>query len=273
MSNRLNSEKDSGLNMKVPWEPYKAATEKSRPNLSSKKCLSMNNFSAITTSPIEDIKQESLIKYKVSTDLISFNAKRPGHQFDDFDFQNIGSVSDAGENKLNFVDARFYPDLHFIKLANDLKKKCLENSGIRAPLLNKPVNIVVPLVEKKIEKQSSPGAETQTSVKMLKSQIGKYEQKIEYLESQLKGVHEQLQIQTQVNSELKKLLVASIGEDIQYKMERLVSDKQRYEIELENYSKHIENLSEELEQVEIRCDLWRSKFLACRTMSDEASAW
>ena len=78
----------------------------------------------------------------------------------------------------------------------------------------------------------------------------------------MKGFYEQLQIQTQVNAELKKMLVASIGgEDMQYKLERLINDKQRYEYELTNITKDKEKLIEDLEQTRIQCDLWRSKFL------------
>lgn len=87
------------------------------------------------------------------------------------------------------------------------------------------------------------------------------------------GIHEHLQIQTQVNAELKKLLVASMGEDMQYKIERLVSDKERLTYEVSKNRDTISKLNEEIEQCSIKCDLWRSKFLACRLMSDEATTW
>lgn len=76
-----------------------------------------------------------------------------------------------------------------------------------------------------------------------------------------KGLSEHLQIQTQVNSELKKLLVASMGEDIQYKIERLINDKERLNHELNINKEKINSLEEETEQSSIKCDLWRSKFL------------
>ena len=259
-------------NLKVPWEPYKAATNSRKPNPTD---FTNNRFQG---SPIEQINQANLVRYKILTDLNIFNAERPGYQFDDFDFQIIenkplkeANIKETNETE-NFLDARFYPDLQFLKLANDLKKKCLENSGLKAQSA-KPVSIVAPLLERKVSKEMSQSAEGACSVKLLKAQITKNEHKIEFLEEQLKGFYEQLQIQTQVNAELKKLLVASIGEDVQYKMERLISDKLRLEIELESYTKQIEKLNEEMEQVSIRCDLWRSKFLACRMMSEEASAW
>lgn len=260
---------------KVPWEPYKAATNTRKPNLID---LTKSDSNFLKSSQIEKINQASLIRYKVATDLNIFNAARPGYQFNDFDLKlienkavNETSVKEITESG-NFLDARFYPDLQFLKLANDLKKKCLESSGLKAQS-TKPVSIVAPLVERKVNKEICQTIEGASTMKMLRAQITRNEHKIEFLEEQLKGFNEQLQIQTQVNAELKKLLVASIGEDVQYKMERLISDKLRLEIELENYSKQIEKINEEMEQVSIRCDLWRSKFLACRMMSDEASAW
>ena len=87
------------------------------------------------------------------------------------------------------------------------------------------------------------------------------------------GMHEHLQIQTQVNAELKNMLIASMGEDIQYKIERLVSDKERLSYEVNTNRDTINKMNEEIEQCSIKCDLWRSKFLACRLMSDEASTW
>ncbi len=44
----------------------------------------------------------------------------------------------------------------------------------------------------------------------------------ERLEEENASLKQQLEIQTQVNSELKKLLVASIGTDFQYRLERLL---------------------------------------------------
>lgn len=87
-------------------------------------------------------------------------------------------------------------------------------------------------------------------------------------------MQEQLSIQTQVNQELKKMLVAAIGgEDMQYRLERLVNDKQRFEIELASNAKQMERMSEQIEQISIQCDLWRSKFLASKMMADELSTW
>ena len=241
-----------GKTRQVPWEPYKGAT-------SLNKLPIMQNPGLI---------ESNLVRYKVSTDLKLFNAQRPGSQFDDCDIELLEKTA-ATESSQTFVDARFYPDYYFLKLADELKSKCL-NASKKSPT-SKPINVVGPLIEKKNCKSNNGVLPPPSAIS--KSQLNKYEQRIEYLENQMKGIHEHLQIQTQVNSELKKLLVASIGEDIQYKLERLVNDKQRFSHELSNNAKELERLTDEVEQCTIKCDLWRSKFLACRLMSDEAATW
>lgn len=256
----------------IPWEPYKAA-------VNSNKKFKMKN-----------LQQGDLVKYKIETDLIKFNDQRPGHEFNDFDFNLIENPSlpnaleknfyknnikrsmstnlaknftQDGKEGPNFIDARFYTDFNLMKLANQLKKKSMTN------IENKPVNIVGPMLEKKVSDNFKA-----ESTRIWKNQSENYQARINYLEEQIKGINEQLQIQTEVNAELKKLLVAAIGgEDMEYKIERLVKDKQRYEIEIKCKTNTINRLEEEIEQVSIQCDLWRSKFLASKLLSEENSTW
>jgi hypothetical protein len=136
-----------------------------------------------------------------------------------------------------------------LKLANQLKKKTFEtetptpappplNNKLNSNFTPKPVNVVGPLIEKKSNESSNKNANVASnygadseSIKLWKTQRNQYESQISYLENQMKGIYEQLQIQTQVNAELKKMLVASIGgEDMQYKLERLINDKQTIRI-------------------------------------------
>lgn len=263
----------------VPWEPYKAA-------INAKKSLKITN----------NFETRNLIKYKIDTDLEKFNNQRPGFQFDEFDFKLIDNANlhesltevlkrnenrkslstnlakefvNDGKEGPHFVDARFYTDAHFIKLANQLKKKSMKDIE---PKPSKPVNVVGPMIEKKNLEQS-PRVDS-NSLKIWKSQCESYQSRINYLEEQIKGINEQLQIQTEVNAELKKLLVAAVGgEEMQYKMERLVNDKQRYEFELESKAQLIEKLEEQVEQISIQCDLWRSKFLASKLLAEENATW
>lgn len=83
------------------------------------------------------------------------------------------------------------------------------------------------------------------------------------------GLSNQLRVQTEVNRELKKLLVASVGDDLQYHFERLAREKNQLILENEALSQNTAQLSEQLERMSIQCDVWRSKFLASRVMADE----
>lgn len=83
------------------------------------------------------------------------------------------------------------------------------------------------------------------------------------------GLSNQLRVQTEVNRELKKLLVASVGDDLQYHFERLAREKNQLILENEALSRNTAQLSEQLERMSIQCDVWRSKFLASRVMADE----
>lgn len=83
------------------------------------------------------------------------------------------------------------------------------------------------------------------------------------------GLLNQLRVQTEVNRELKKLLVASVGNDLQYHFERLAREKNQLILENEALGRNTAQLSEQLERMSIQCDVWRSKFLASRVMADE----
>lgn len=70
----------------------------------------------------------------------------------------------------------------------------------------------------------------------------------------------------QVNRELKKLLVASVGDDLQYHFERLAREKNQLILENETLGLSLAHTTEQLERMSIQCDVWRSKFLASRSV-------
>ena len=297
---------------RVPWEPYRGAINGQRLTKGrAKDPVTLNTALA----PLNSFEKEDLVRYKVETDLNIFNAQRPGYLFDASDYERIDKQAFAETDMLSsliatngadeaksrpamtpFTDARFYDsvtDVHFLKLANELKKKCVSPNAKSTGAI-KPVNVVGPMVDKKPKNAAlGPGVVTESSsensgavsgrssapsfdgnsLKIWKSQRSQYESRIEYLESQINGLNEQLQIQTQVNAELKRMLVASVGEDMQYRLERLVNDKQRLEFELINNNANLDRMADEIEQISIQCDLWRSKFLASKLMLDELSTW
>ncbi|TRY92758.1 hypothetical protein DNTS_024839 [Danionella cerebrum] len=83
------------------------------------------------------------------------------------------------------------------------------------------------------------------------------------------GLCNQLHVQTEVNRELKKLLVASVGDDLQYHFERVSREKNHLILENEALSRSLSQTLEQLERRSIQCDVWRSKFLASRVMAEE----
>lgn len=182
----------------------------------------------------------TLIRYKTETDLNEFNKNRPN-----------GLLDSIGQ----FKDARFYTT---------------SNNDSIGKIEEKLTQIVEPTTK---EVKSSLIKEIPINSSLWKLHCDQYEDRIKYLEEQLKGVYEQLEIQTQINIELKKLFSQSICDDIQYKIERLVSDKQRFQYEIDSNQLRMAKLTENIEQISIECDLWRSKYLACKTFNDELILW
>lgn len=79
----------------------------------------------------------------------------------------------------------------------------------------------------------------------------------DYFESQLK-------FQVQVNSELKNLLVAAVGEDLQTKVNVLTEDKLQLARALLNSAHNLSTHTEQIEYLAGQSEVWRSKFLASR---------
>ena len=83
----------------------------------------------------------------------------------------------------------------------------------------------------------------------------------------------QLKVQMEVNRELKRLLVASIGGDIQLRLDQIVQEKAELSRNLDTSLHQLAENNEELDRLSIECDIWRSKFLASRLMMDELASW
>lgn len=93
------------------------------------------------------------------------------------------------------------------------------------------------------------------------------------MKAELTEAKKQLNIQIQVNSEVKKLLVASVGEDIEAKVDFLTQDKARLSADIRQYSNKISRDFEEKEKLYVESDLWKSKFLASSVIVDELARW
>ncbi|XP_056873748.1 golgin-45 [Takifugu flavidus] len=102
-----------------------------------------------------------------------------------------------------------------------------------------------------------------------KGQMEKLQNSERRLLQDKEGLSNQLRVQTEVNRELKKLLVASVGDDLQYHFERLSREKNQLILENEALGRNLAHTTEQLERMSIQCDVWRSKFLASRVMAEE----
>ena len=89
----------------------------------------------------------------------------------------------------------------------------------------------------------------------------------------LDELQSKLQIQREVNKELKRLLVASVGEEVQPKLEKIVTERASLSYELGKSVQQLCEGNEELECMSIQCDVWRSKFTASRLMIDQLANW
>ncbi|RXN16609.1 golgin-45 [Labeo rohita] len=115
------------------------------------------------------------------------------------------------------------------------------------------------------ERPPSPSAEPLD----YKSALDKLQNSERRLLQDKEGLSNQLRVQTEVNRELKKLLVASVGDDLQYHFERLSREKNHLILENEALGRSLSHTAEQLERMSIQCDVWRSKFLASRVMAEE----
>jgi len=97
------------------------------------------------------------------------------------------------------------------------------------------------------------------------------ENELRKLRHVLESAEKQLKIQTQVNSEIKKLLVASVGEDIEARVDFLTQDKARLAADVLQYNNKISRDWEEKEALHVESDIWRSKFLASTVILDEVT--
>ena len=82
-----------------------------------------------------------------------------------------------------------------------------------------------------------------------------------------------LDAQRKANLELKRLLVASVGDDINSKFERVANEKAQLSVDLEATLQRLTEDWEEIERLAIESDLWRSKYVGSRFMLEELVQW
>ncbi|XP_053166222.1 golgin-45 isoform X2 [Hemicordylus capensis] len=166
-----------------------------------------------------------------------------------------------------------------LQLGKIHRDKAVEIEAVRILVPKAAINHAIPTKNGKASKSVGHQRETLTlsdgisdtkkELLELKSEIGKLKNSERRLLQDKEGLSNQLHVQTEVNRELKKLLVASVGDDLQYHFERMAREKNQLILENEALGRNVSQLSEQLERMSIQCDVWRSKFLASRVMTDE----
>ncbi|KAJ3640904.1 hypothetical protein Zmor_001844 [Zophobas morio] len=100
-----------------------------------------------------------------------------------------------------------------------------------------------------------------------------YETDIKNLRETNSHLENQIKFQAQVNSELKTLLVAAVGEDLESRVQHLTEDKLQLARALLNSANHLTSHQEQTEWLSGQCEVWRSKFLASSLMVEELARW
>ena len=72
-----------------------------------------------------------------------------------------------------------------------------------------------------------------------------------------------------MNSEVKKLLVASVGEDIEARVDFLTQDKARLAADVMQYSNRVASEWEARDALGVESDVWKSKYLASSVIVEE----
>ncbi|XP_022166560.1 golgin-45 isoform X2 [Myzus persicae] len=110
-------------------------------------------------------------------------------------------------------------------------------------------------------------------ITMLTQEKQNLEEEIDKLNIQLANMDLQMGSQAQVNNELKSMLVASIGEDIEAKIQMLTEDKVLLAHKLLNFTGALAGRQDQLETVAGERDVLRSKFLAGSLIIEDLSKW
>lgn len=100
-----------------------------------------------------------------------------------------------------------------------------------------------------------------------------YEAEIRKLKEENNQLETQLKFQAQVNGELKNLLVAAVGEDLETRVHLLTEDKLQLARALLNSAQRLSTHQEQTEWLAGQCEVWRSKFLASSLMVEDLARW
>ncbi|XP_034484821.1 golgin-45 [Drosophila innubila] len=114
--------------------------------------------------------------------------------------------------------------------------------------------------------ESNSNSASTEELQRLKQELNKMREERDHFQAQYK-------FQTQVNGELKSLLVASVGEDLQTRVNVLTEDKLQLARALLDTANNLTTHTEQIEFLAGQCEVWRSKFLASSVMVEELARW
>jgi len=156
-----------------------------------------------------------------------------------------------------------------VKIPGTLSKKCLPAQIEDAEAeLKSPNRDTKPELAPQLA-VSSPDEKLPLQPLLSRHVVVERDAEVASLRRELDERNKQLRIQTQVNTEVKRLLVASVGEDIEAKVDFLTQDKARLTADIRQFATKISRDFEEKEQLSVESNLWKSKFLACSVIIDE----
>uniref|UniRef100_A0A9J2PCB8 Golgin-45 n=1 Tax=Ascaris lumbricoides TaxID=6252 RepID=A0A9J2PCB8_ASCLU len=88
-------------------------------------------------------------------------------------------------------------------------------------------------------------------------------------DEELRRVKAELETEKQVSAELKRLLVASMGDDLMWHVKSLSEDKVRLASTMNSFAAQLNFDHDRAENLAISSDVWRCKFLAMSIRADE----
>nr|XP_023026428.1 golgin-45-like [Leptinotarsa decemlineata] len=138
------------------------------------------------------------------------------------------------------------------------------------------VNQMSEMRKLELNRKSSLEDEKGESYKLLKQWAKEKEEllvDIKNLRESNSHLENQLKFQAQVNSELKTLLVAAVGEDLESRVQHLTEDKLSLARALLNSAHNLTSHQEQTEWLSGQCEVWKSKFLASSLMVEELAKW
>ncbi|XP_064614963.1 golgin-45-like [Liolophura sinensis] len=184
------------------------------------------------------------------------------------------SVSSKSTNSVQSVAA-----VPAVPSSDRLHRDSNSQQGTQKSGKDKPVSVVDPMQAGSPVTQSTSASSTEeqtlgldsytTNNNIFLEQWTKSASEAMCLKEENKSLKSQLEVQLQVNKELKRLLVASVGEDLCQRVEHLIRDKAQLSADLGDFAKKMTEDYENLDKVSIQADMWRSKYLASRLMTDE----